>query len=564
MTLLLCVVYMLVMGLGIVSMAVLCLRGRKAKYNAAYLVCHGLAILWCASQMFWMLAQTELELKIANLCGNVGICFIGTFWFYFAMMYTEKKMGVVAKAVPAMLSCFHYLMILTNDWHHLYYSSFRKDNIRHALFFYTNGMTVYMLVFLGALIIYRSLSVRGDEQAVDPEVAKYSGERTAKGLVAASVLIPVLLNLCYQTGVFHATFDITPLGFGISAILILLATLRYRFMDVNITAFDTILAGLSDGVGVFDRTGRCTYTNKAFYELLNLTESRGVLSSEDVVERIGSMQPGDEDSGQPVFRDEEGRYLQFQVYQWLTGNSGDDTMEITSLKELAGEERKNTVFVVEDMSRYYKLLHQERELAVINERLALEQERNRIAGQVHDTAGHTLTMIGSYMKLALLAVRGQKPEEVEEYLIQAGKLSGDGIRELRQSINQLRREASYELATQGIMQLADQVKEIAVEVTVQGEDCEKYSHLSGILYDCTRESITNTLKYAQASRMDIIVRFQGNAVELVIGDDGRGCDRIEENNGIRGIRERVEKAGGEVRFQSAAGDGFLTRLRLPV
>jgi signal transduction histidine kinase len=43
-----------------------------------------------------------------------------------------------------------------------------------------------------------------------------------------------------------------------------------------------------------------------------------------------------------------------------------------------------------------------------------------------------------------------------------------------------------------------------------------------------------------------------------------GCDVIRENNGIRGIRERVEQAGGTVRFSSSAGEGFLMRVRVPV
>jgi len=228
------------------------------------------------------------------------------------------------------------------------------------------------------------------------------------------------------------------------------------------------------------------------------------------------------------------------------------------------EKDKAIVVVVKDMSRYYALLKQTRELAIANEKLALERERNRIAQQVHDTAGHTLTMIRSCMKLATLSIRNREMDQAEEYLAEAETMTGDGIKELRESINQLRREASYELVTQGIMQLADQVKEIPVDVTIQGEDSEKYSHLSRVLYDSARESITNALKYADASRMDMIIRFQPDSVELVVCDDGKGCEKLQENNGIRGIRERVEQANGTVRFITAAGEGFLTRIRLPI
>ena len=52
-----------------------------------------------------------------------------------------------------------------------------------------------------------------------------------------------------------------------------------------------------------------------------------------------------------------------------------------------------------DVGKYYQLLEQEQELAVSNQKLAIEQERNRIAQEVHDTTGHTLTMINSLLKL---------------------------------------------------------------------------------------------------------------------------------------------------------------------
>ena len=212
----------------------------------------------------------------------------------------------------------------------------------------------------------------------------------------------------------------------------------------------------------------------------------------------------------------------------------------------------------------YRFMNLRRELVITNEKLLLAQERNRIAQQVHDTAGHTLTMIQSYMKLALVSVDKQKYDEVTGYLTEARTLTGQGIRELRESINMLRREEEYELVTQGVMQLARQVKEIPVEVTVRGEDADKYSHLSKTVYDTVRESITNTLKYANATRMDVIILFQKNYLEVVIADDGAGCKKVKENNGIRGIRDRITEAGGTVTFTSAEGEGFMTRFRIPV
>lgn len=436
-------IYMLVTGSVLVNMAMLYLWGKREMCNRIYMSCQGMVALWCGSQILVMLARTKWELMAAYLIGNIGICFVGAFWYYFAVLYTGGNVAGIRRYLPITLAVCHYLLVLTNEWHHLYYTEFTLENVVHGRFFYTNVIVTYACVFFGAVTLYRHIGVEGNTgddvsgQKVSNDTVKNNGS-VAKILVVAAVLVPVAFNAIYLTGVVQPEFDITPMGFAISMFLVMLATVKYQFMDLT------------------------------------------------------------------------------------------------------------------------------RELAITNERLLLEQERNRIAQQVHDTAGHTLTMIQSYMKLTEVSVKKQEMEKAEEYLAGAKTLTSQGIRELRESINQLRREASCELVTQGIMQLADQVREISVELTVQGEDSDKYSHLSKVIYDTVRESITNTLKYAECSKMEIIVRFQEDSVEMVIGDDGKGCDTIQENNGIRGIRERIENAGGTVRFLSSQGEGFLTRVRIPV
>lgn len=418
-------VYILVIGAVLFSMAVLLLKGRKEKCNRIYLGCQMLVVVWCVSQVLLLLSQSELEVALSYGLGNAGICFIGALWYYFSVLYTGGALTKVRVIVPLLSSVFHYGLVLTNSRHHLYYKEFRLDHVEHGFFFYTNVLATYVFVIVGAVKLYRNLD---DEQC----------EHGAKGLIIASVLAPVFLNAVNLSGMLSVSFDVTPLGFGISVICVLMATLKYRFLDLK------------------------------------------------------------------------------------------------------------------------------RELEITNEKLILEKERNRIAQEVHDTAGHTLTMIQSYMKLAQVANQNTRQEEVAEYLLEARNLTSQGIKELRESINHLKEGAHNELVTQGIMQLANQVKEIPVEVTVKGEDSEKYSHLSSVIYDCVRESITNTLKYANASRMDIVVRFLPDCIDVMIGDDGCGCKDIVSNHGLSGIQRRIEEAGGTVRFRSDEGEGFLTRIHLPL
>ena len=72
------------------------------------------------------------------------------------------------------------------------------------------------------------------------------------------------------------------------------------------------------------------------------------------------------------------------------------------------------------------------------------------------------------------------------------------------------------------------------------------------------------MRYSEASRIDVILKFLDDRLELYILDNGKGCNEIHENNGLRGIKERTEKLGGTVRFASVEGEGFSTVIKIPV
>ncbi len=205
-----------------------------------------------------------------------------------------------------------------------------------------------------------------------------------------------------------------------------------------------------------------------------------------------------------------------------------------------------------------------RKLEVANVKLALSEERNAIAQRVHDTQGHTLTMLNSYIKLADVALSNEDYDKASSYLKDARELTSNGIKELRESINSMKEEESYELVTKAVMQLVNQVKELDISVIVKGEDDERYSPLSRIVYDTLRECITNTHKYAEATSMNVILRFKEDSLDMIVGDNGKGVKKLKENNGIRGIRDRVYKAHGKVNFITGENEGFMTRVSLPL
>ena len=76
--------------------------------------------------------------------------------------------------------------------------------------------------------------------------------------------------------------------------------------------------------------------------------------------------------------------------------------------------------------------------------------------------------------------------------------------------------------------------------------------------------MTNAIRYSSADKIDIIMKFLDDRLELYIFDNGKGCGEIKENNGLSGIRRRIEKIGGTVKFSSVEGDGFTTMIKIPI
>ena len=208
-----------------------------------------------------------------------------------------------------------------------------------------------------------------------------------------------------------------------------------------------------------------------------------------------------------------------------------------------------------------------KELATTERKLAIEWERNRIAQEVHDTAGHTFTMITSLSRLGIAALSKIPECEVKnqlgEYLDETQSLSRSGITQLRCSINNLRDGVFLSSVTAAIKLAADALRDVETEICVQGEEGENFVFAAKTVYEICRELVTNVSRYSQAKRMDFIVKFLPERMELYVFDNGKGCKEIKAHNGLDGISKRVKAVGGTVEFHSSEGNGFSTILKIP-
>ena len=544
------ILYLAAIWLSVYTSGWLLLKANRNGTTGALAACQLLVIIWCVPPLFAAIPATKGMKYLAYGISYLGISFIGPSWFLFSFLYCGRRVARWAAALLFGLAALHYSLFLTNEYHHWFFLRFEVEEVLYGPVFQFHMGYTYACVLVGMVAVLR-------------EFQKKKVAALHLFMILLSAAIPLSFNVLYMSRLVDVAFDLTPPAFALSSLLMLLAVFRYDFLDVNALAFEQILASIGEGVAVYNKRGTMVYVNPAASRWMGIREGEDFQKLAQGLASLGmEVEKGREPAGGgQVVALEGGVKLRVKQYIRRTGKG-----ELT-----AG------TFLLTDVGEYYERIRQGRELAVSAQRLAIEQERNRIAQEVHDTTGHSLTMIQSLLRLARVewegAAPGKAPGEngaggreacIRGYLEQAQELAAGGIRDLRCAINQMRQEMDYELVAQGVFQLAKSVKEIEVEVEVQGEDGPPYSHLSTVVYQCLREAVTNCLKYAQATHMDVIVKFAENDLNLYIFDNGQGCENLVEHNGIRGIRERVARAGGQVRFLSSKGGGFQIFIHLPV
>lgn len=203
-------------------------------------------------------------------------------------------------------------------------------------------------------------------------------------------------------------------------------------------------------------------------------------------------------------------------------------------------------------------------------RRAVEDERVRIAREIHDVVGHALGVIVVQADGAgrLLAT---DPDESRRALATIRRTGREALEEMRRLVGLLRTsEEDPALApSPGVAQLdalAEQMRVagLPVEVVVEGVAERLPPSVDVSAFRIAQEALTNVLRHAGPARARVLVRYRDHAVEVSVEDDGRGpVDAEGTGHGLTGIRERVAAFGGEMEAGPGPAGGFAVRALLP-
>ncbi len=222
-----------------------------------------------------------------------------------------------------------------------------------------------------------------------------------------------------------------------------------------------------------------------------------------------------------------------------------------------------------------QLAHRAEELersAAEQQRLAIAEERARIARELHDIISHSVSV---------MTVQAGAIEEVIDHDQEAARTAAASIRQAgRQALTDLRTllgllrddgNAGDRLDPQpgldDLATLVDQVRKAGLEVDleIEGQPRPLPPAIDLSAYRVVQEALTNTLRHARASRVDVRVRFDDALVEIEVTDDGSAVPTgtAAGGHGLIGMRERMALHAGELQFGLQPSGGYRVRAVLP-
>lgn len=229
--------------------------------------------------------------------------------------------------------------------------------------------------------------------------------------------------------------------------------------------------------------------------------------------------------------------------------------------------KQNRSFRPEELELTRALAHQALlalqliQLSQQSRQAAVVAERNRMARDIHDTLAQGFTGIIMQLEAAKGATSNGDPLEVNNRIERAEELARESLGEARRSVRALRPRALHggklSVAMDDLLKRMTDGTGLNADFKSEGNEQAIPADSEDVLLRITQESLTNTIRHANARNFGATLIVQEDQIQLQLVDDGRGFDIEQENDGfgLIGMRERVVEAGGQLMIRSKPGVG---------
>ncbi|MBP5972216.1 sensor histidine kinase [Brasilonema sp. CT11] len=230
--------------------------------------------------------------------------------------------------------------------------------------------------------------------------------------------------------------------------------------------------------------------------------------------------------------------------------------------------RGNKRMAWEELSSVYEQLH---ECAVQIEEIAKAKERQRIARDLHDSLGQTLTALNIQLQTAVKLWK-LDPTKAKFFLTRAQRLGANAIKEVRQSVCSLRATENtnkpLEQLIESLIGDFQQVSGLSISTCINLSTALP-EDVSSTIYRIVQEALTNICKHAAATVVQIQIRTIPGRVKVVITDNGKGfkpntLPKGSKGFGLQGMAERVAALNGQLHIESEPAKGCRLKISLPI
>lgn len=200
-----------------------------------------------------------------------------------------------------------------------------------------------------------------------------------------------------------------------------------------------------------------------------------------------------------------------------------------------------------------------------SEKMAETRERNRLAREIHDTLGHTLTGIIAGLD-ACVAIMDIAPEATKMQLQAITDVARQGMTDVRRSVKALRPDALEKLSLEEALKKSIEEMRQATQAEIRYSCTAELRHFSedeeDVIYRIVQESITNSIRHGHADQIKIEIRRVYNKLQICIADNGIGCEKVKKGFGLHHMEERIQMLQGSLEYESK--NGFTVRVELPI
>jgi PAS domain S-box-containing protein len=365
----------------------------------------------------------------------------------------------------------------------------------------------------------------------------------------------------------------------------------------GVTLFTVILRDISERVRVEEQQSRGEarlrgILDSAMDAVITVDERQHIVLFNGAAEKVFGC-PRDEAIGAPLswliperFRAEHGEHMKH------FGDTGTTSRRMGGARRITGLRRNGEEFpieasisqVVEGGARFYTVILRDvtervraeealaRSREELNEQAAashtmLEQEKSRVARELHDELAQALTAL----KLDVAWLDERADAETKEKLAKMRGILDNTVAATRRIAADLRPlmldDLGFLPAAEWLVHSFRERNRIECRLMIEQEDITLDEPYATAVFRILQESLTNIAKHAQAGRVEVSLDQFGGEVRLTVLDDGKGFapadPRKPHSYGLLGLRERVHLVGGEVKIDSTPGRGTRVAVRIP-